>query len=504
MSHTNAKLGVLRTAYALVFLTAAAVLIACGGGSNNSNSGGSAMPSNQEIFGFIEDITGFGPRRTGTEAGVKTADYVAAKFRSFGLQNVSIQKGDSLQWDAKAWGLVVNGTEIPSFYMRHSFSSGDEGAFSTGPGGLQAQFVYVGNRKDLRGIDVQGKIVVADVELTQSDMDMYMAAAALVHDPEKTISSEPRLDPFTPNNFPFNFASAMEGGAVGFVGILSNYFDSNKFYNEDLSYYVGRDFHLEIPGLWVSRQDGEKLKTLLAQNPQAGGRMVLEGDVKKVQYNVVVGHLKGKSPETLMVQSHHDSGFMGAVEDASGVAEVLALAKYYGQHPESRRERSMMFVTMDTHFTGYEAHGDFARNYIRKGGIDVVANVTVEHIAREMTIKDGKQVMTGQVEPRIFITSPSLIGIASQHVKQNDFRRSLVLPTALFAHSAGIPTDVGPIHAALGFPVISLISAPGYLYDISDTLDKVAKDQLEPTATLVAAMLDTISQTPRDKLVPDR
>lgn len=67
-----------------------------------------------------------------------------------------------------------------------------------------------------------------------------------------------------------------------------------------------------------------------------------------MQYRTVVGHPTGKNAETLMVRSHHDSGFMGAVEDASGVSEVLALAKYYGQTPAKSRDRNMMFVVMDT------------------------------------------------------------------------------------------------------------------------------------------------------------
>ncbi|WP_322075637.1 hypothetical protein, partial [Burkholderia cenocepacia] len=172
-------------------------------------------------------------------------------------------------------------------------------------------------------------------------------------------------------------------------------------------------------------------------------------------------------------------------------SEVLALAKYYGKQPASSRKRSMMFVTMDTHFTGYEAHVDLATKYLPRNGVNVVANVTIEHIAREMANKDGKQVMTGQVEPRLFITSPSLMELASEQIRKHDYRRSLVISTEKFKNdSAGLPTDVGPIQLITGFPVISLISAPGYLYDISDTLDKVAEDQLQPTANLVADLLD--------------
>jgi len=462
-----------------------------------------AMPTNRDIFGFIQDITDFGPRRTGSEANVKTADYIAGKFKDFGLEKVSIEKGDTLQWDATKWGFDVDGTEVPAFYMRHSFHPGKEGHFSTGPDGLKAELVYVGNRKDLKGLDIKGKIVVADIELKDIDMNGMLEAADFVNDKQNSLNKHDRLNPFNPNNYPFNMASAIEGGAAGFIGILSNYFDSNRFYNEDMAYFVDDDLFLNIPGMWVTKKDGEILKKLMKDKPSAKGHVVLEGDVKKVQYRTVVGYLPGKNAETLMVQSHHDSGFLGAVEDASGVSEVLALAKYYGQQPAKSRERSMMFVVMDTHFTDYKAHEDLAHNTIKGGGLNVVANVTVEHIAREMVIKDGEPVMTGQVDPRVFITSPSLIDLTTQVVKKHDYQRAMVASTKLFADDEGLPTDVGPIQLITGMPVISLISAPVYLYDIGDTLDKVAVEELQPTAILVADLLDALDTIPAEKLGRD-
>lgn len=484
-----------------------ALLLSCGTPSiaqATKDKPRSGMPTNREIFGYIQDITDFGPRRTGSEANVRTAAYIADKFRGFGLENVTIETGDTTQWSARKWGLSIDGVGIPAFYMRHSFHPGKDGTFSTGPDGLKAHFIYVGDRKDLTGIDVSGKIVVADVELRAIDMATIRGGAELVHDPEGTIDTAARLDPFTPNNFPFNFASAMKGGAVGFVGILANYFDSNRFYNEDLAYFVDDDLHLSLPGLWLTRQDGEILTDMLRGKPRAIGRLDLEGEVKTVQYRTVVGHLPGQSAETLMVQSHHDSGFAGAVEDASGIGEVLALANYYGRQPKRSRNRSMMFVAMDSHFTGYEAHEDFARKNILRAGLDVVANVTLEHIAQEMKIKDGRAVMTGRVEPRLFITSPSLLDLTSQTVRQHDYRRSLVVSTKMFPHGEGLPTDVGPIQKLTGMPVISLISAPVYLYDISDTLDKVAVEELQPTASLAADLLDRLDTMPRETIGRDK
>jgi hypothetical protein len=113
-------------------------------------------------------------------------------------------------------------------------------------------------------------------------------------------------------------------------------------------------------------------------------------------------------------------------------------------------------------------------------------------------------VLTGQVDPRLFITSPSLIDLTSEKIEQHDYRRSLVLSTNLFHDDEGLPTDVGPIQLRTGIPVISLISAPVYLYDISDTLDKVAVEELQPTAVLVADLLDSLDKVPAKELGRDK
>ena len=76
-----------------------------------------------------------------------------------------------------------------------------------------------------------------------------------------------------------------------------------------------------------------------------------------------------------MVQSHHDSVGTGAVEDATGTAEVIALAETTAVRPSSPatvRAKSLMFVTFDTHFTGYQAHQAFVDRCITR-------RATLEH-----------------------------------------------------------------------------------------------------------------------------
>jgi len=468
------------------------------------------MLSNREIFGWVQDIVSFGSRRTGSEAGIKTAGYIAEQFKSFGLENVTIEQGDALQWEATNWSLSVNGVSIPCFYMPRSFhpKDGQPAAFSTGPSGLQREVVYVGDRIDFDDIDIRDKIVVADVLLKDIDLGLMKLAANKVYDPEGTLSlfGKSHVDPFSPNNYPRNLINAMDQGAAGFVGILANYIDSNNFHNEDIAYMIRADAYLELPGLWVSRTEGEKIKALIqSANKPTHGVLRLSGELKTVTYNTVLGYLSGSRDETLMIQSHHDSAFSGAVEDASGSAEVLALAKYYSQKPSAERNRRMMFVTMDTHFTEYESHEDFVEKYVKGSeNKNIVANLTIEHIALEMLEEDGKPLMTGQVEPRLFIVSDNekLLELTNNTISGNDYQRALTIRGSLFNDDViedGIPTDADMIYRA-GIPVISLVTAPLYLYDMMDTLDKVAVEELQPTAIVFADLIDNLDVMPTSDL----
>lgn len=69
--------------------------------SGSASSERNGMPGNREIFAWVQDIVSFGSRRTGSEAGIRAADYMAAQFRAFGLEDVTIEQGSATQWEAK-------------------------------------------------------------------------------------------------------------------------------------------------------------------------------------------------------------------------------------------------------------------------------------------------------------------------------------------------------------------------------------------------------------------
>ncbi len=451
------------------------------------------VPTNSEIFGWIKDLVGFSPRRTGTDGLGATASYVADHFTESGVDNVRVETGPALCWSMDEWSLTIDGRHIPSFAAPHTGESPDRGEAPI-DFHVEAELVYVGDRETFDDIDVDGKIVLADIVHPKMPLDALPKIAGFVYDPDETIAEANHVDPFSERNFPTNLIAAMRAGAVGFIGNLINYIDSPYWYNE--RYPVPDGHYVGLPGIWVSRTEGRAIRQVI-QASKAGlvAAITLSGEYKIRDYHAVVGVLPGTCDETIIVQSHHDSTFDGAVQDGSGTACLLALARYFGRNPRSERTRNLLFLSMDTHWASYEAHHALSARLI--GGDDdrnVVAAVSVEHIGLEMNQgADGEALMSQRPETRLLITSPTFHDIVDAAVKDHDYRRTARLDTAFFAGSAeGVPTDLWVPNAIAGVPIVSLISAPVYLYDKMDTLDKVAVDELNPSVRLMASLVEQI------------
>jgi hypothetical protein len=438
--------------------------------------------SDEEIFSYVQDLTSIGYRRTGTPAGKEAAEYVKDKFTEFGISQTSIEETGSFSWTADQWGLKVAGKSISSFPVHTSFKpASGTGSFSTGTSGLTSDIVDVGSGPLRDDVDVSGKIVLFNMVLTPVPYSFLLNSSEFTYDPSQSFDATGNLNQPYLSNIKDVIYPAIEKGAVGFVGVLTNYFDSNEYYNEAYGLTPGFPKPVTIPGVWVTPSDGQAVRDTLADSGQSTkATITLKGSYEPATAMTVIGLLPGQSPETILISSHYDSGFYGGVEDASGTAEVLALARYFAAQPLSGREKSLMFVAFDTHFTGYQSHNAFINKYVvnHVGDLRIVANVSIEHIAKEVKIVDGRLTLTGQPEPRAVFerVGPEAMQAIEQAIEDNNLDHTIVLPATLFGE-CGPPTDASGMDCA-GVPVITMITAPVYLYDIADTADMVASDQL--------------------------
>lgn len=451
------------------------------------------LPSTDRIFGRLSDLVAIGPRRTGTPEGKAAANYVADTLRSFGIADVRIDESQSTKWEADEWDLVVDGTQVPCFPVTHSFiGENGLGEFSTGRDGYTARIVDLDSAADTDAL--AGAIVMFDVRFPGIDVAAELGPELAAWLPQDLFPGGKFTDPYH-TTLPEIVPRLADAGVIGFIAVLSDYFDSNRYINEDVA-------TIPVPGVWITRRDAERTRERLRSAPLAEATLTLHGRRVPATGYSPVAILPGRSSEAILVHSHHDSVWDGAVEDASGTAVVLALAEYFAAVPAPERARTLVFATMDTHFTGYEAHQKFVDKYIKHhdGGREILIDIAIEHVARAGHIVDGELEITDESELRLILYRAGdrirdLIG-----EKAAELDRVLAVPTDLLPTSE-LPTDADFNHRA-GLPVISFISAPIYLYDECDTLDKVDRNQLQPVTRMFAELTTELLSVPRTDFQP--
>ncbi|TFF88854.1 MAG: M28 family peptidase, partial [Promethearchaeota archaeon] len=197
----------------------------------------------------------------------------------------------------------------------------------------------------------------------------------------------------------------------------------------------------------------------------------------------------GKSDEYVMITSHHDAPFQGAVEDGAGVAQVFAQIKTWSSVPKESRKRSIIFVIDAGHFYGSLGGHSFARNHM-----DLMKKVkiliTLEHLAaREVIEKDKKYLPMDSPALTVMFTTnkPVPLAIVKNALKKKPSKITVPIPSTLLAPA---PTsDAAGYVIESKVPVISWIGCPYYLLDEKDTLEMVLKNELKPISETVTEMV---------------
>ena len=239
-----------------------------------------------------------------------------------------------------------------------------------------------------------------------------------------------------------------------------------------------------LPGFWVSRNDGPRLRDA-AKKSETRVRMIHIGEHRSEITNNIVGKIAGQSDEIVILHSHHDSPFKSPVEDASGCAVVLALAKYFAQERNNKRKILILFTA--GHFYGSIGTRTFIRDHMKDIVPKVALEITIEHIAKEaIENPEGELVQSGQPEGTgIFVPfNAGMVDAVLESVKNNSMDRVFLLPPEGPLGDYP-PTDGGDWYEA-GVPLVNIISNPVYLLNEEDDLEWVMEERLPKVAGAVA------------------
>ena len=463
---------------AATYALAASLLGGCSG-DDSVGPAGAQIPTTETMVGWIAEIVDQGIRRPGYAADEWTENWARDRFIELGLQDVTLDPIEVVRWEPLRWSLRVwhegdpeNVVEIPSYPV----------PMSADAAGLEGELVFSAGDEPP---SVDGAIAVIENEFIALPQIATSAFATWWYDPTGELLDLVQVLPFSAR-FQNAMEPAIDAGAIAFIGILRGLpWDTDRYYVP----YDGEE--RPIPGLWLSSSNGDRLLEITSQGPTRA-RIVLERSLEPAISHNLTGTLPGASDEWIIIGSHHDAPWASAVEDGSGIALVLAQAQYWSQVPAAERPHNLMFLLNGGHMSGGAGLIRFVetnRPFLEQ---DVLVEIHLEHAAREARGENGNLVATDEPEPRWWFTSfiPTLEQAVANAICRHGLKRSFIMPPEGFPPgSRNPPTDAAFFHPSA--PIVSFLTAPVYLFDEADTLDKVHEASLEP---LTRATIDIVNE----------
>ena len=430
------------------------------------------LPSVAEMLQWVEAVVAHGIRRPGYPADQWAEEFILQKFQSLGLESVRFEPVESAFWKDSHGELSVAGDPHPAviecFAVPLSQPTRTEGQLAcwdpADPSAVAGKIAVY----DLRFDSLPEEFPVfsrrASTNGPASSPDA-LVQAGWAFDPDHTFAQGQHRLPFA-RELQDTMEPAIAAGAIGFIGVLRGYPSGG------CEYYVPYDGRFRsIPGVYISESNGDRVLSLLERGPaQAIVEVVAERRLTATRN--VVGDLPGADDEWVIIGTHHDAPWASAVEDGTGIAMLLAQAAAWAAVPESERPHRLVFVATAAHMS----HGAGTRAFIEQHRAMLertVLEVHLEHAALDSPPEgEGLDVASGRVAPRWWFTTenPTIEQIVWDAIVEHHLDRSLVLtPDAL----APFPTTDGGLFHLEGVPLVNYLTAPWYLFDPADTLDKV-------------------------------
>jgi hypothetical protein len=442
------------------------------------------------LLRWIEQIHAQGIRRPGYPADRWAEQFCRERFAEFGLEQVRLEPVEVPYWEPRAASVQVE-SGVERFEIACCALP-----LSTPTRGVVAELAAFDSD---RPASVCGKAALYDMTLLRvppafavqrridDSRESEQAPAAARHagfcyDPRGTFGRGLQVLPFG-REIQHVMEPSIAAGAIAFIGVLRGYPGGG------CQYYVPYDGVARgIPGVWIGEADGARLRSLLA----AGSVRVdlrVDAFASQIISHNVVGELPGADEEWVVIGTHHDGPWSSAVEDASGMALVLAQAAYWAGRPRSERPHRLVFLVNAGHMAGGAGVRSFITRHRRELD-NVVLEIHLEHAAEEIVERDGQLVSSGEPEPRWWFTSriPALEATVWEAIEAERLERSLLMtPTAL----APFPTtDGGPFHLE-NVPLVNYLTAPFYLFDAMDTVDKIHAPTLMPLTRATIRIVDS-------------
>ncbi len=399
------------------------------------------LPSRKEIWDQQIWMAKLGPKYTGNAAHTQFVEFLARELTTLGVDLQRVRYTFP-RWDAKRWELRVEGPLPVTSYFPYSGQ--------TPPAGVSGPLVFAGATPRFDLSAVRGKIAVIDcptnVRNWAEEYRLWSVYPTAESFPSSIRPARGPVNDLTP------FAKA---GALGVVLAWTDISDANA---ADQYSPFSRPPQ-GIPGLYVGRDTGSRLKSMAASGATA--TLVLEADVTPDSpTDTLVATLPGAAVDEVVLLNTHTDG-PNATEE-NGALGILALLKYFARIPRAERRRTIVCPLTTGHFAGPWVPS--IRGFIQKYPdiiAKTVAAITVEHLGCLEWMDDDAlhYRATGKEEWAVAITPSRPMADALGAALQGTAARR----TGIVDPVKGGFLGEGSALSRAGVPTIGFIPQPNYL-----------------------------------------
>ena len=446
----------------------------------------SLLPSEKEVWDWQVWMAKLGPKYTGNKAHTDFVDFLASHLQEYGLE-VAREHYTLLRWEARRCAITVTPASGKSF--RAPVTSYFPYSGQTTAAGVTGELVYAGRSPSFTLDGLHGKIALIEFATNVRHFgEMYK--------PWGIYPADGRFpQDFRPSRGAVNdLTKFQKAGALGVILAWTDVSDANA---ADQYTPFSRPPQ-GVPGLYVGRETGAKLKQVAAAGAKA--LLVLEADTfPDTPTDTLLATLPGMTSDEVIIVNTHTDG-PNATEENGGLG-ILALAKYFSRLPKSERRRTIVFPLTTGHFAGpwVPSMRGIIQKYpelIKKA----VAALTIEHLGCKEWADDASfhYKATGENEWAVAITEmPGPGKILVDALEGSGNRRTAVVNPV---HGGWLGEGGGLARA--GVPTIGYIPQPNYLLagPANGCIEKLSPERLHSEIEVFAKVIHKMDTMPRAEL----
>ncbi|HWW83412.1 MAG TPA: hypothetical protein VNZ26_07410, partial [Vicinamibacterales bacterium] len=295
------------------------------------------LPNQKEVWDHQVWMAKLGPKYTGNPAHTTFVEWLATELKALGL-DVARERYTFPRWEANRWNIDV--TTSSGDRLKIPVSSYFPYSGETSSAGVTGELVYAGSNPNFKLEGLEEKIAFVDFATNTREWQKTYQTWG-VNPPGEVFP-----DAYRPARAAINDLTQFK--KAGAIGVILGWTDVSDANAADQYTPFSRPPQ-GVPGLYVGRDAGTRLKTLAGTGAKA--TVILEATTfPNTPTNSLIATLPGASSDEIIIVNTHTDG-PNATEE-NGAIGILALAKYFSKIPRADRRRTLVFPLTTGHFAG--------------------------------------------------------------------------------------------------------------------------------------------------------